>query len=102
RDRRRRRDRYPGVPMTTTATADRREEFFHRLSATPHPFLNDVSSTIRIDLEENGTSQHWHLTLGHGQISVTRRNAPADATMRTGPALFDRIISGEANLLTAA
>jgi hypothetical protein len=87
--------------MTTTAI-DRREEFFAALAAVPHPFLNDVEATIRIDVSENGSSQHWHLTIDHGQISVSRRNAPADATMRTDPALFDRIITGEANVLTAA
>jgi hypothetical protein len=87
--------------MSRTAT-DRREDFFARLAATTHPFLHDVSATMRIDLSDNGASQHWHVTIDHGQITVTHRNAPADATMRTDPALFDRIITGEANALTAA
>ncbi|HEY7225357.1 MAG TPA: SCP2 sterol-binding domain-containing protein [Micromonosporaceae bacterium] len=88
--------------MTGTTTERRSEEFFERLAAVPHPFLHDVSATIRIDIEENGRSRHFHLTVDHGTITVTRRNAPADATMHTDPTLFDQIITGEANVLTAA
>jgi putative sterol carrier protein len=81
---------------------DRREDFFARLAATDHPFLHDVAATIRIDIVDNGASQRWHLTIDHGRITISQRNAPADATMRTDPALFDRIVAGEANALTAA
>jgi predicted lipid carrier protein YhbT len=83
-------------------TQDRYSEFFERLMATPHSLLHDVSATLRIDIEQNGQSQRWHVTIDHGRITVTQRNAPADATMRTDPALFDQIITGEANALTAA
>lgn len=83
-------------------TQDRYAEFFEKLTATPHSLLHDVNATIRIDIEQNGQSQRWHVTVDHGRITVTQRNAPADATMRTDPALFDQIITGEANALTAA
>jgi len=83
-------------------TRDRYAEFFEKLTAIPHSLLHDVSATIRIDVEENGESQRWHVTIDHGKITVTQRNAPADAVMRTDPALFDQIITGDANALTAA
>jgi putative sterol carrier protein len=83
-------------------TQDRYAEFFEKLTATPHSLLHDVSATLRVDIEQNGESQRWHVTIDHGRITVTQRNAPADATMRTDPALFDQIITGEANALTAA
>jgi len=89
--------------MTAQGLAqDRYAEFFEKLQATPHSLLHDIDATLRIDIEQNGESQRWHVTIDHGRITVTQRNAPADATMRTDPALFDQIITGEANALTAA
>jgi putative sterol carrier protein len=91
--------------MTMTAgslTADRYVEFFDKLASTPQVLLHDVTATLRIDIDENGQSQRWHLTIDHGRISVTQRNAPADAMLRTEPMVFDRLITGEANPLTAA
>jgi predicted lipid carrier protein YhbT len=76
--------------------------FFGRLASRPHPQLHDVVATIRIDLQEDDSIRHWYLAIDHGTVTVSRRNARADAVMKTDRALFERVVTGEANALTAA
>jgi putative sterol carrier protein len=73
-----------------------------RLAETPQPLLHDVNATIRVDIHHDGEERPWHLTIHQGQVSVSRSDAPADAVMRTDRALWDSVVSGDANVLTAA
>jgi hypothetical protein len=80
---------------------DRSEEFFEQLSKTPQPQLGDVAATIRVDVDFDGGGRTWLLRVNHGQVDVSRRTARADAVIKTDRLLFERMVTGEANSLTA-
>jgi len=92
--------------MSTQATrkrTDLSEEFFERISATPQPLLHEVSATIRIDLDDDHRQgMVWLLRVDHGRVHVARRPGRADAVIHTDRALFEHLVTGEANALTAA
>jgi predicted lipid carrier protein YhbT len=78
-------------------------EFFDRISTTPQPLLHDVDATILIALDDHDRGdQTWLLRIDHGRVHVSRRTARADAVIRTDRAIFERVVTGEANGLTAA
>jgi hypothetical protein len=81
--------------------ADRIGEFFDQLVATPQPLLRDVEATVRIDVEDENTVEHWLLQIDHGRVDVSHRNTRADAVMTADRALWRRLVTGEANGLTA-
>lgn len=83
-------------------TSDPSAKFFEQVAASPQPLLHNVTATIRIDLDDNAGPRHWLLRIDHGQVDVSTRKAAADAVIGTDRALFERITSGEANVLTAA
>jgi len=83
-----------------TVTTDHIGDFFDQLAETPQPLLHDIYATMRIDLDDDG--KPWHLTLDHGRISVSRSDTSAGAIVRSDRALFEQIVTGEANTLTAA
>jgi hypothetical protein len=77
------------------------EQFFDGLASTDQPPLHDIAGTVRFDLTENGAVEHWLLQIDHGQVGVSRRNSRADAILGAEQALFGRIVTGEANAMTA-
>jgi putative sterol carrier protein len=77
-------------------------EFFARIAEEREPSLHDVTATIRLDIERDGTDRPWHLTINRGRVAVSRSDEPADAVMRTDKVLFEQLVIGEANALTAA
>jgi hypothetical protein len=76
------------------------EEFFESLVATPLPPLG-FEGTLRFDIDDDGTVGQWFLHIGQGQVSVSRRRTAADAVVAADQDLFARIMTGEANALTA-
>ena len=81
---------------------DRIGEFFDQLVATPQPLLRDVKATLRIDVGQDSTVQHWLLRIDNGRVAVSHRNTRADAVIVADRTLLERMLSGEANGLTAA
>jgi len=77
------------------------EEFFNRLAASPQPLLQNDDGTVRIDVAEDSTVQHWLMHIDHGRVQVSHRNVRADAVLSADQALFERLVRGEANALTA-
>ena len=89
--------------QATRARTDPTEEFFDRISHTPQPLLHDVAATIRIDLDDHERENRiWLLRIDHGRVHVSRRAGKADAIIKTDRALFQLVVTGEANALTAA
>jgi hypothetical protein len=81
---------------------DRTEEFFDRLGSQPQPLLSQITATIRLDLDENHhATKHWYLDIDKGNVDVSRQNSGADAIIQAHRSLFERMITGEANALTA-
>ena len=57
--------------------------------------LVGVNQTFRFEIEGEGT---WRVAVHDGKITVTEGgDEPADATIKAGGEVFDRIISGEQN-----
>jgi hypothetical protein len=78
------------------------EEFFDELSQRKRvPILEKVTGTIRFDLVQGVYTEHWLLSISHGDISVSREMTEADSYLRTDRDLFDRIASGEEYLMAA-
>jgi hypothetical protein len=75
------------------------EEFFDGLAAAPHPAVQDVEGTIRIDVDDD---KHWLLHIDHGRVDVSRRANRADAVITTDGAVFGQLVVGAANSMTAA
>ena len=76
-------------------------EFFERMVGTPQPLLSRVTTTVRIDLEDGKSAEHWHLDIQQGKVAVTRRKAKADATLHLERRLFERLVTGRANSLAS-
>ena len=84
--------------MMTDATT----EFFDDLGKRAHePLLEDVTGTIRLDLDHGRETDHWLIAIHEGDVSVSHRNVKADAVVRTERALFDDLATGRANTMAA-
>jgi putative sterol carrier protein len=82
----------------TDATSD----FFDKLEQPwPQPPLGNVTTTIRIDLDQGNTQEHWLLTVDRGHISVSNKKVKADTALHTDKDLFDRMVRGEANAMAS-
>ena len=85
--------------------SDPTEDFFNDLVQRGNlPMMAHTTATIRFDLEHAGKgngADHWLVSLKDGNVSIAQKSGPADATMTTDKALFDRIVTGEANVLAA-
>jgi SCP-2 sterol transfer family. len=83
--------------------ADLIDEFFDQISATPQPLLHGVTATVRFELtEDHGDERVRLVRIRDGRVHVGRRQARADATIRTDRRFFEYVVTGEANALTAA
>jgi putative sterol carrier protein len=63
--------------------------------------LEKAKGTVRFELADGKRTDRWFLAVDKGDLSVSRRNAGADCTLRTDKALFDRIVDGKANVTAA-
>ena len=82
--------------------ADAATEFFERLAARgAEPALTGMSGTLRIDLDRDGRLEHWWVEIRRGAISVSRSDADADCVVRTTARVFDDLVTGRANAMTA-
>jgi putative sterol carrier protein len=82
--------------------SDRTAEFFQALGRRGHePELEKTTGTLRVDLEHEGETDHWLLTISKGDVRVSREDRETDAVLRTTKALFDRFVTGEANMYSA-
>lgn len=83
--------------------ADATETFFAELAERGHePLLEKAKGTFRFELRRGKQTDRWLVTIDKGDVSVSRRNVAADATMRTSRELFDGLASGEVNTMAAA
>jgi putative sterol carrier protein len=63
--------------------------------------LGRAEGTVRVELDRDGRTERWFLALRRGKVSVSRRRTPYDCTIHTSGALFDAMVSGRANAMTA-
>ena len=76
--------------------------FLAALASAEHDSsLGRADGTVRVELERDGKTDRWFLEIHQGKVSVSRKRIPYDCTIRTSGELFDRMVRGEANAMTA-
>ena len=76
--------------------------FFEALAARGHePLLGNVTGTLRVEVLDGDTSEHWHVDVNKGTVKVSRKNTHAGAVVRIPRSLCDDIASGRENAMVA-
>ena len=95
--------RSDGLPHGMAARgADATAEFLRGLeSHGHHPLLAKAKGTLRVDLDDAEPTDPWFVAIDAGQVSVSRTDAPADCVIRADRAVFEQLVTGEANATAA-
>jgi len=90
-------------PARTSRTRpDPVASFFGNLVSKGHdPLLHHASGTLRLDLQSETGVERWYLTMASGDVTVSHRNAKADATIGMDRKLFEGMTRGTVNLSAA-
>ncbi len=76
--------------------------FFGALQQRGHePLLERMDRVFRFELDEDGRSERWVLTVRRGDLYVTRDKRDADCVLTTSRETFDRVVRGETRPLAA-
>ncbi|GGK06826.1 hypothetical protein GCM10010123_40710 [Pilimelia anulata] len=76
--------------------------FFEELAESGYePMLRRATGTIRFDLESDDRVTQWMVAIDHGVPAVSRKKGRADCVVRADAALFDKVVTGEANTVAA-
>jgi len=82
---------------------DATTEFFSALGQRGHePLLERVTGTLRFDLVQGERTDHHFVTITKGDVAVSDATTEADCVVQADKALFDRMVSGEQNVMAAA
>jgi putative sterol carrier protein len=82
--------------------SDPTAEFFDMLGHPRHERLLEATvGTIRCDLTDGRETEHWFLEISHGDLSVSRDARAADLVVRADRGFFNKVVTGEANMLAA-
>ncbi|MFC0003759.1 SCP2 sterol-binding domain-containing protein [Micromonospora siamensis] len=76
----------------------------HLASRVPgrHPDLPETTSgTLRLDIREDGHTDHWHLTIDHQTVRVSRSYEEADLIVGGERPVFDRLAAGGTHIGSA-
>ena len=77
-------------------------EFFDELGTREHePMLRRATGTVRFDLTDGTSTEHWSVALKKGDVAVSRARGKADCVVTTERPLFDAIVRGERNAMAA-
>ncbi|MEU6074594.1 SCP2 sterol-binding domain-containing protein [Micromonospora sp. NPDC047074] len=78
------------------------ERFFESLPArAPEVLRSPVSGTMQIDLSHGSHTVHWLVKLRPGAIEVSHDRRPADAIWYSSEELFERLVTGRAQAISA-
>ncbi|WFE60950.1 SCP2 sterol-binding domain-containing protein [Micromonospora sp. WMMD712] len=59
-----------------------------------HEDLPDtVNGTVRLDIRDDGSTDHWFLTIGDQQVGVSRSAEAADLVVAGDREVFDRLVA---------
>jgi len=96
------RDNLAGQPRGRggEATVDPIVSFFERLDG--YRIRRRATGSIRVDLRNGDKTQRWFVALDEGEVSVSHRNAKADAVIRTSRDAFEGMVTGRVNAMAAA
>ncbi|MER7458903.1 SCP2 sterol-binding domain-containing protein [Micromonospora sp. NPDC126480] len=78
------------------------ERFFESLPMQAPEILRGlVRGTLQIDLSLGNRTEHWRVRMEPGAIEVSRQRGPADAIWYSSEDLFDRLVTGQAQSISA-
>ncbi|GAB3176513.1 SCP-2 sterol transfer family protein [Micromonospora palomenae] len=78
------------------------EEFFASLPArAPAVLRTPFAGTIQINLTTDNRTDHWLVQMSPGEVIVTRARGPADAIWTSSADLFERLVTGRAEAVSA-
>jgi len=95
------------VKNRSAATADPISDYFASLTEPGHiATFEREAATLQFDVADgptpdSGPSEHWHVTINDGDVSVTRQVLPADAIVHGARADVERIVTGRLNAQAA-
>jgi putative sterol carrier protein len=79
----------------TESTAD----YLQHLGDRPYPNLPDTTSgTMRLDIQGEGRTDHWYLTIDQQRVQVVRSARDADLLVRGTQEVFDRLVDGRTHV----
>jgi hypothetical protein len=92
----------PPTPAVPKRGAGPISQFFASLTANGHlaTFAGE-SATLRFDVADGSTMEHWYLTVNDGDVGVTRENKAADAIVRVERPYLEAIVTGQLNAQAA-
>ncbi|GAA2703993.1 SCP2 sterol-binding domain-containing protein [Micromonospora olivasterospora] len=61
----------------------------------------NTSGTVRLDLRDDGSTDHWYLTIRDQRVEVTRSAAAAELVVAGDRESFDRLAAGRAHIFSA-
>jgi putative sterol carrier protein len=77
-------------------------KFFESIDRRPREtLLEKVQGTVRVDLHQDGQTDHWFVQIDRGVVSVSRDEREADCVVVTDPDLFEQFADGTENALAA-
>ncbi|RAO27223.1 hypothetical protein PSN13_06139 [Micromonospora saelicesensis] len=72
------------------------EQYLRHLDTGRRPDLPETTAgTLRLDVRDDGSTDHWYLTVADQQVQVTRSADDAELVVRADRPVFDRMASGE-------
>ncbi|MCG5452051.1 MULTISPECIES: SCP2 sterol-binding domain-containing protein [Micromonospora] len=72
------------------------EQYLRQLDTGRRPDLPETTAgTLRLDVRDDGSTDHWHLTIADQRVRVTRSADDAELVVRADRAVFDRMARGE-------
>lgn len=78
------------------------EDFFAELSRSGHKsVLVRAVGTVRFDLADGRVTRQRQIDIDRGDVRITHDDTPADCVVHTSRALFDDIVTGRSNAMTA-
>ena len=77
-------------------------QFFEELAQRGHERrLENASGSLRFDIANGRTPEHWFVSIDKGDIAVSRSGDAADCTILASRTVFDKLASGRASAVAA-
>jgi alkyl sulfatase BDS1-like metallo-beta-lactamase superfamily hydrolase len=78
------------------------DEFFDGLAQRGYePMLQHVTGTIRFDLHEGDSTDHWRVAIDHGHLNVRHDDAEADTVVTEERATMADALTGKKTVMIA-
>ncbi|WP_433317708.1 SCP2 sterol-binding domain-containing protein [Micromonospora sp. CA-269861] len=72
------------------------EQYLRQLDTGRRPDLPETTAgTLRLDVRDDGSTDHWYLSIADQHVRVTRAADDAELVVRAERAVFDRMARGE-------